>query len=35
VGWRSSSPHLDPLHILSDLLIGAGFWLLSVAWPVL
>ena len=25
-------PHFDPLHILSNLLIVAGFWLLASAW---
>lgn len=33
-GWRSR-PHFGPFHIASFLLIGWGFWLLSVAWPVL
>ena len=33
-GWRGD-PHFDPFHILSYLLIGGGFWILSAAWPVL
>ena len=33
-GW-GGDPHFDPFHIVSYLLIGGGFWLLSAAWPVL
>ena len=28
-------PHFSPLHLLSGLLIGLGFWLLASAWKVL
>lgn len=28
----SSNPHFGPFHFLSFLLIGGGFWLISVAW---
>jgi protein-S-isoprenylcysteine O-methyltransferase Ste14 len=28
-------PHMDPLHILSNVLIVAGFWILASAWNVL
>jgi len=34
LGWKGD-PHLNPIHILSDLLIIAGFILLSAAWKVL
>jgi protein-S-isoprenylcysteine O-methyltransferase Ste14 len=34
IGWKID-PHFDPLHILSNVLIFAGFILLSAAWKVL
>jgi len=34
LGWKGD-PHLNPIHILSDLIIIAGFILLSAAWKVL
>jgi len=34
LGWKGD-PHLSPLHLLSFVFIGAGFWLLAAAWDVL
>jgi protein-S-isoprenylcysteine O-methyltransferase Ste14 len=34
LGWKGD-PHTDPLHMLSFLFIGGGFWLLASAWKVL
>jgi protein-S-isoprenylcysteine O-methyltransferase Ste14 len=34
LGWPGD-PHTNPLHLLSDLLIAAGFILLAAAWNVL
>ena len=33
-GWRVS-PHFGPFHIASFVLIGGGFWMISVGWAVL
>ena len=33
-GWKTS-PHFGPFHIISNILIAAGFWLLASAWKVL
>ncbi|MES1259755.1 MAG: isoprenylcysteine carboxylmethyltransferase family protein [Gemmatimonadota bacterium] len=34
LGWKGD-PHFSPLHILSYILVGGGFMLLSAAWRVL
>ena len=34
IGW-TGDPHLSPFHLVSYVLIGAGFWLITRAWRVL
>lgn len=34
LGWQGN-PHFDPLHILSNVFIFGGFWLLASAWNIL
>lgn len=34
IGFKGD-PHLSPIHMISDLLIAGGFWLLARSWAVL
>jgi protein-S-isoprenylcysteine O-methyltransferase Ste14 len=34
LGWKGD-PHFNPLHLVSNVLIGAGFILIALAWNVL
>ena len=34
IGW-TGDPHFSPFHLMSYVLIGAGFWLIATAWKVL
>jgi protein-S-isoprenylcysteine O-methyltransferase Ste14 len=34
LGWQGN-PHLNPLHLLSNILIAGGFIVLARSWPVL
>ena len=34
LGWKGD-PHLSPFHLLSNVLIIAGFWIVANAWRVL
>lgn len=34
IGW-TGDPHLSPFHLVSYLVIGAGFWLIARAWSIL
>jgi protein-S-isoprenylcysteine O-methyltransferase Ste14 len=33
-GWKTN-PHFGPFHMISFILIGLGFWMISTAWQVL
>lgn len=34
IGWEGD-PHVSPFHLASYMVIGAGFWAIAAAWPVL